>query len=77
MIYFILSILLTVLIHKSWFLNFKLLTYSDWYYTPVAALKNYFALPSLWTSQGTGSVDVSLSFYIFNFFSGLLSHLHF
>lgn len=74
---FILLILVSLISRWQWITNFSVLTYGDWGYLTSSTLKEFYALPSTWTSFGLGGINLGSSFYPFQLFFGIFSKIGF
>jgi hypothetical protein len=75
MIYFLL-LLLAYITHWQWTTNLSILTSGDWIYQDPEMLKQFFSIPSLWTTSALGMIDLGISFAPFNFIYSILSKWH-
>ncbi len=67
-------VLIALLVNQRWITNFSILTSGDWYSQNLETLRQFLSLPSIWSmNSALGFINVSVSFYPFNFLSGLLA----
>ncbi|MCA9371625.1 hypothetical protein KC726_01880 [Candidatus Woesebacteria bacterium] len=65
-------ILISVIVHHVWFFNLSPITQGDWGIDYAETIKEYIALPSIWTSSfGLGDINLGISFWPFLFSMGL------
>jgi len=66
-------VLIALVANQRWITNFSILTHGDWYYQNLETLRQFLTFPHVWNMNSLGFIEFSISFYPFNFLSGLLA----
>ncbi len=72
-----LLILTSIIVHWRWVSNLAVLTWGDWTYQDPQTLKDFFSIPSIWSSSALGDINIGISFTPFQLIYSILAHVNF
>jgi hypothetical protein len=61
--------------YRNWLFSFETLTHGDWFASTSSGSKELFSLPRIWKAHFNGIIDVTPTFYLFQFIEGALAKI--